>query len=120
MAHYACIDENNLVTLVFVGKEETELLDGKSVDWEEYYGAKRTSYNVHGGVHKFGKPPLRKNYAGVGYIYDAQRDAFIPPKPFPSWCLNDETCLWEPPVPMPTDGMYIWDEPALAWVQAQN
>lgn len=76
----------------------------------------QTSYNTRGGVHLLGGVPLRKNYAGIGYIYDEQRDAFIPPQPFPSWILNDESCLWEPPVPMPTDGnIYFWDEATLTW-----
>lgn len=79
----------------------------------------QTSYNTRGGVHEFGGTPLRKNYAGVGFTYDAQRDAFIPPKPFPSWLLNEESCLWEAPVPMPDDGaIYWWDEAAQVWASA--
>jgi hypothetical protein len=119
MAHYAFLDENNIVTEVIVGKDENE--DG--VDWEAHYGAfrgqtcKRTSYNTHGGVHTVGGTPLRKNYAGIGYTYDSQRDAFIPPKPFASWLLNEDTCLWDAPVPMPIDGkMYDWNEATLSWV----
>jgi hypothetical protein len=69
-------------------------------------------------VHTLGGTPLRKNYAGVGYTYDSVRDAFIPPKPYASWLLNDETCLWNPPTPMPTDGkMYTWDEETTSWVE---
>jgi hypothetical protein len=83
MAHYAFLDENNIVTEVIVGKNEGE----EGIDWEQHYGAfrgqpcKRTSYNTHGGVHSGGGTPYRKNYAGIGYTYDAGRDAFIPPKP---------------------------------------
>ena len=119
MAHYAFLDENNIVTEVIVGKDENE--DG--VDWEAHYGAfrgqtcKRTSYNTHGGVHTVGGTPLRKNYAGIGYTYDSQRDAFIPPKPYASWLLNEDTCLWDAPVAMPDDGqMYQWNQASLTWV----
>jgi hypothetical protein len=77
----------------------------------------QTSYNTHGGQHPEGRP-LRKNYAGIGYTYDAGRDAFIPPKPFPSWTLNEETCLWDAPTAYPDDGKpYRWDEATLAWVE---
>lgn len=120
MAHYAFLDNNNIVTEVIVGKDEGE----EGVDWEQHYGAfrgqtcKRTSYNTHGGVHSGGGTPYRKNYAGIGYSYNAIRDAFIPPKPFASWTLNEETCLWESPVPYPNDGnRYQWDEITTAWVQ---
>jgi hypothetical protein len=117
MAHYAFLDENYIVTEVIVGKDES------NYDWEAHYGqfrgqlCKRTSYNTHGGVHNGGGTPYRKNYAGIGYSYDPQRDAFIPPKPFNSWVLNETTCLWDPPTPMPTDGqMYRWDEDTTSWV----
>jgi hypothetical protein len=77
----------------------------------------QTSYNTHGGVHANGGTPLRKNYAGIGYTYDSQRDAFIPPKPFASWLLNEDTCLWDAPVAMPDDGKgYKWNESTLSWV----
>lgn len=109
MAHYSFLDENNVVTEVIVGRHEGDL----GIDWEQYYGefrgqvCKRTSYNGN----------IRKNFAGIGYTYDEVRDAFIPPQPFPSWVLDEDTCLWEPPTPMPTDGqMYQWDEPTLSWV----
>jgi len=122
MAHYAFLDQNNVVTEVIPGKNEGE----DDIDWEQYYGefrgqvCKRTSYNTIGGVHINGGTPYRKNYAGIGYTYDAQRDAFIPPKPFASWVLNEETCLWEAPVAMPTDGqMYSWNETTQAWVEVQ-
>lgn len=118
MAHYAFLDVNNIVTEVITGKNEGE--DG--VDWEQWYGefrgqvCKRTSYNTQGNQHPDGKP-FRKNYAGVGYTYDSARDAFIPSKSFPSWVLNEETCLWDAPVAMPTDGQrYYWDEETLSWV----
>ena len=75
----------------------------------------QTSYNTQGGQHPEGRP-LRKNYAGIGYTYDATRDAFIPPQPYPSWILNEDTCLWESPVPYPSDGeIYIWEEALLEW-----
>ena len=118
MAHYAFLDESNIVTEVIVGKNEGE----EGIDWEVHYGnfrgqtCTRTSYNTSGGVHSGGGTPFRKNYAGVGYTYDATRDAFIPPKPYPSWLLDETTCLWVPPVPMP-DGLYRWDEAAGEWVQ---
>ena len=77
----------------------------------------QTSYNTHGGQHPEGRP-LRKNYAGIGFTYDAERDAFIPPQPFVSWTLNEDTCLWDAPTPYPDDGkLYIWDEATLAWVE---
>lgn len=116
MAHYAILDENNVVIQVIVGKDESEVVEGIS-DWEIYYGGKRTSYNTKGGVHLYGGTPFRKNYAGIGYIYDLQRDAFIPPKPYPSWILNEETCLWEPPLPMPDNRIryWRWNEDEIKW-----
>ena len=126
MAHYAFLDENNIVTEVIVGKNEGE--DG--IDWEQHYGAfrgqvcKRTSYNTQCGVHVLGGTPYRKNYAGIGYSFDEARDAFIPPKPFDSWMLNEETCVWEPPVPHPVDldvsqnsKYFRWDEETLNWIE---
>jgi hypothetical protein len=110
MAHYAFLDENNVVTEVIVGIEETELIEG--LDTETWYGnfrgqtCKRTSYNSN----------IRKNYAGIGFTYDSVRDAFIPQKPFNSWLLNEDTCLWESPTPRPSgDGMYQWVEDDLNW-----
>lgn len=118
MAYYAYLDKNNIVVNVIAGKNEGE--DG--VDWEKYYGAKRTSYNTRGGVH-YGQDGLpdggvgfRKNYAGIGYKYDEELDAFIPPKPYPSWKLNIQSCLWESPVPYPENGMYEWNENTQTWV----
>jgi len=110
MAHYAFLNENNVVTEVIVGKDETDTTH----DWEQYYGAirgqvcKRTSYNGN----------IRKNYAGIGFTYDSTRNAFIPPQPYPSWTLNEDTCRWSAPVSKPTDGkMYKWNESTLAWVE---
>lgn len=77
---------------------------------------KQTSYNTHGGVHDKGGTPFRKNHAGIGYTYDEDRDAFIPPKPFNSWILNEDTCLWESPIPYPQDNnMYKWNEQNQSW-----
>ena len=78
---------------------------------------KQTSYNTHGGVHSNGGTPLRKNHASIGYIYDETRDAFIPPKPFNSWVLNEDTCLWEAPIQYPSDGnLYQWNEQNNSWI----
>jgi hypothetical protein len=101
MAHYAILNENNIVTQVIVGKDENEIVldqNGNPYDWETYYGGKRTSYNTIAGVHQSGGTPFRKNYAGVGFTYDSVRDAFIPPKPFDDWILNEDTCQWEEPI----------------------
>jgi hypothetical protein len=121
MGHYAFLDENNVVTEVITGRDEDEAVDGIT-DWEAHYGAfrgqacKRTSYNTLGGVHANGGTPFRKNYAGLGYTYDAARDAFIAPKPFESWLLDEESCTWQAPTPYPTDGlMYMWVEDDLNW-----
>ena len=118
MAHYAFLNMQNIVTEVIVGKDET---DGPT-NWEIHYGnfreqvCKRTSYNTIGGVHKNGGVPFRKNYAGIGYSYDETRDAFIPPKPFDSWILNETSCLWEAPVAYPEDGQrYTWNEELGTW-----
>ena len=120
MAHYAFINMQNIVTEVITGKDET---DGPT-NWEIYYGnlkqqiCKRTSCNTKGGQHLNGGIPFRKNYAGIGYTYDQTKDAFIPPKPYNSWVLNENTCLWDPPVEMPSDGnLYIWDEENKTWVE---
>jgi hypothetical protein len=121
MAHYAFLDENNIVTEVIVGKEEGNF------NWEQQYGSfrgqlcKRTSYNTVGGVHQLGGTPFRKNFAGIGYQYDQQRDAFIPPKPYNSWILNETTCQWEAPIAYPTDGnMYSWNETSQNWDLQQS
>jgi len=119
MAHYAFLDNSNIITEVIVGKNEGE----EGIDWEVNYGnfrgqvCKRTSYNTSGGQHNNGGIPYRKNYAGIGYFYDEERDAFISPKPYSSFILNEDTCLWEVPVPYPTDGeRYLWNEEELEWV----
>ena len=110
MAHYAFLDENNIVTQVIVGVDETELIEGKDPEtwYAEFRGqvCKRTSYNGN----------IRKNFAGIGFTYDSERDAFIPPKPYDSWLLDEETCNWEAPVPYPTDGFsYTWNEDSVDW-----
>ena len=116
MAHYAFLDENYIVTEVIVGRDETNF------DWERHYGdfrgqlCKRTSYNTLGGVHLNGGNPFRKNFAGIGYTYDVNLDAFIAPKPFNSWTLNNQTCLWEAPIPYPdTNNLYVWNEEITNW-----
>ena len=143
MASWAELDENNVVINLTIGDNNDPdegyqwLIDNLGGRWVQ------TSFHTRGNKHKLGKEPFRKNYAGIGYIYDEERDAFIPPKPFSSWSLDEETCLWEapilkpnetdifdwdeenqkwvflgtPPPPMPTDGMYVWDEPTKAWVK---
>jgi hypothetical protein len=114
MAHFAKVVDGT-VTQVIVAEPEffDTFVDSSPGAWIQ------TSYNTAGGVHANGGTPLRKNYAGIGYTYDAVRDAFIPPKPFASWILNDTTCLWDAPVAYPTDGKsYRWDEEAVNWVEA--
>lgn len=116
MAHFAKVVDG-VVTQVIVAEEAffESFIDTSPGEWIQ------TSYNTYGGVHKFGGTPLRKNYAGVGYTYDKDKDAFIPPKPFNSWVLNQETCLWEAPVPVPTDDkIYIWNESTLNWLEPSN
>ena len=131
MAHFAEIDTNNLVTRVLVITQE--IIDtgnwGDPNDWVQ------TSYNTRGGVHYApnsnepdGGVALRKNYAGKGYTYDSDKDAFIPPKPYPSWELNEDTCQWESPTPYPANisaanpsrcKEYIWDEDTTSWVERE-
>ncbi len=132
MAHYALLDSDNIVQRVFVGRDEDDLAPGVD-DWEIYYApdgytVKRTSYNTNGGQHLLGGEPFRKNYAGIGYTYDEDRDAFIPPKPFESWVLDETTCLWVAPVKMPdiefdANGeplvAYTWDESLGEWVVSE-
>ena len=111
MGHFAKVVDGK-VTQVIVAEPEffQTFVDSSPGQWLQ------TSYNTHGGVHANGGTPLRKNYAGVGYSYDAAKDAFIPPQPFASWTLDDATCLWNAPVAMPTDGnMYSWDEATTSW-----
>jgi len=112
MAHYAFLDSNNIVTEVIVGIDETELIDGLSP--EIWYGNFRNQKCVRTSYHG----NIRKNYAGIGYTYDANRDAFIAPKPFDSWILNEETCQWQAPTPYPTDGkIYQWVETIKSWTE---
>ncbi len=118
MAHYAFLNMQNIVTEVIVGRDET---DGPK-NWEIHYGnlreqvCKRTSYNTIGGTHVNDGIPFRKNYAGIGYTYDYARDAFIPPKPYDSWTLDVNSCLWEAPVAYPSDGqVYTWNEENQQW-----
>ena len=135
MAHFAKLDENNVVIFVTVGRDEDE---GKEAELTARTGDvyKQTSYNTRGGVHynpETGEPSadqskaFRKNYAGLGYTYDAGRDAFIPPKPFNSWVLNETTCLWYAPVAMPADAgtgeppkRYQWDEDSVNWAEVPD
>lgn len=114
MGHFAQINEANQVVQVIVAEQDfiNTGLVGSPSTWIQ------TSYNTFAGTHRLGGTPLRKNYAGIGYAYDSTLDAFIPPKPFSSWTLVEDTCQWEPPTPMPTDGkMYRWDEDTLAWIE---
>lgn len=120
MAHYALLNSDNIVVQVITGRDEGEL--GK--DWEAFYTdetglvAKRTSYNTIAGVHQEGKEPFRKNFAGIGYSYDPELDAFIAPKPFDSWLLNEDSCVWEAPVEYPSDGKaYQWNEDSQNWLE---
>jgi hypothetical protein len=110
MAHYAFLNKDNIVTEVIVGADETELIEGLEPEtwYSKFRGqtCKRTSYNGN----------IRKNYAGIGFTYDSERDAFIAPKPFQSWQLNEETCRWEAPIDYPSDGFtYFWNEAELDW-----
>ena len=127
MASFAKIGLNNKVIEV-LSVNNNELKDSNGIE-QEVNGIdfltkltgwavwKQTSYNTHGGVHSSGGTPLRKNFAGIGYIYDEDRDAFIPKKTFNSWVLNEDTCLWEAPIPMPTDEQrYSWNEENLNWI----
>ena len=110
MAHYAYIDENNIVCMVIVGKDETEMIDG--LDAETYYGkstsyiVKRTSYNGN----------IRKQFAGIGFTYDSANDVFISPQPYPSWSLN-KNFDWQAPVDRPEGLFWTWDEDTLSWIK---
>ena len=125
MSHFAKLDENNLVTFVTVGRQEDDGLEEElTARTGDVY--RQTSYNTYGGVHYTDGEPsadqskaLRFNYAGINFTYDPDRDAFIPPKPFDSWVINESTCLWEPPVEYPADAdtvAYIWDEDTISWI----
>ena len=112
MAHFAKVIDGVVTEVLVI---EQDVIDtgafGDPALWVQ------TSYNTYGGQHPEGRP-LRKNYAGIGFTYDAERDAFIAPQPFASWTLNEDTCLWDAPVAQPDDGkLYRWDEETLAWVE---
>lgn len=114
MAHFAKVIDGIVTEVLVIDQDviDTGLFGDPSL-WFQ------TSYNTHGGQHPEGRP-LRMNYAGIGFTYDATRDAFIAPQPFPSWALNEDTCLWDAPVAQPDDGKpYIWDEATLAWVEIE-
>ena len=121
MAHFAKLGVGNVVEKVHVVSNDVATTEQAGIDFlNKLYNTrdvfKQTSYNTIGGVHKLGGTPFRKNYAGVGYNYDQTRDAFIPPKPFASWTLNEETCVWDPPVVRPDDGQrYSWNETTQQW-----
>jgi hypothetical protein len=119
MSHFAQV-KNGIVVQVIVAEQEA-IDSGIFGD-----GWIQTSYNTHGGQHPEGRP-LRKNYAGIGFTYDAQKDVFIPPQPYSSWIMDEETCLWNPPVMRPADATalenrktYKWDEPTLSWVEIND
>ena len=115
MAHYAKVVDG-IVTKVIVAEADffNTFVDDSAGQWIQ------TSYNTHGGEHTLGGTPLRKNFAGVGYAYDHEKDAFIPPQPFASWTLNEDTCWWEAPIAYPTDGKdYIWNESMTNWTEVQ-
>jgi len=125
MSHYAQLDENNVVVFVIHAKsndKEDEFTESTGDVW------KQTSYNTYGGVHYTDGEPsadqskaLRYNYAGIGHTYDEARDAFIPPQPYPSWVLDEATCLWVAPIDYPADGgQYVWDEETTDWVEVQD
>ena len=112
MAHYAFLDENNIVTEVIVGIDETETIEGLDTEtwYENFKGqvCKRTSYNNK----------IRKNYAGIGYSYDPIKDAFIPVQPYKSWILDDVSYQWKAPIDYPTDSkIYVWDENTVSWIE---
>ena len=126
MASFAKIGLNNkVIEVLSVHNDELKDADGieqevlgidfltKLTGWSIW---KQTSYNTGGGLHKLGGTPFRKNHAGIGYIYDEDKDAFIPPSPFTSWTLNDTTCQWDPPTAYPDDGKkYVWNEGTKSW-----
>jgi len=127
MAYFAKLNNNNIVENV-ISINNSVITDANGTEQEQLgidfinqlYNTndiwKQTSYNTYGGIHQLGETPFRKNYAGIGFTYDANRDAFIPQKPYNSWVLNETTCLWNSPIPMPNDGnQYNWNESTLSW-----
>tara|TARA_Y100000310_G_scaffold111838_1_gene110235 strand:- start:55 stop:447 length:393 start_codon:yes stop_codon:yes gene_type:complete len=125
MAHFVEIDASNIVIRgVVLDDKDTQDENGDEVEsvgatyLSDGFGGtwKRTSYNTYGGVHNLGGTPFRKNYAGIGYTYDAAKDAFYSPKPYPSWTLNEDTCQWDAPTAYPDDGKrYSWNEGTTSW-----
>jgi hypothetical protein len=125
MAHFAKIDNLGTVVFVTVGRDDEQELELCARTGDTY---RQTSYNTHGGIHyepdsndpsEDQSKAFRKNYAGVGYVFDTERDAFIPPKVYNSWVLNEDTCQWEPPIDYPDDGKrYMWDEETTGWVES--
>ena len=121
MAHFAKLGTGNIIEKVVVVSNDVATTEQAGVDFlNKLYGSrdvwKQTSYNTHGGVHRLDGTPFRKNYAGIGFKYDQTRDAFIPPKSYNSWVLNEETCLWEAPVAKPDDeNRYTWNETNKTW-----
>ena len=115
MSHFAKVIDGIVTEVLVIDQDVIDTgLFGDPALWVQ------TSYNTFGGQHPEGRP-LRKNYASVGYTYDSVRDAFIPPSPFPSWTLNEDTCLWDAPTPYPDDDKsYYWDEATLTWIQIIN
>ena len=111
MAHFAKVLDGKVIDIIVAEREFFDtFVDNSAGTWIQ------TSYNTHGGEHRLGGTPLRKNYAAIGYVYDKSRDAFYAPKPYPSWTLNEDTCLWEAPVAYPDDGnMYTWNETDQQW-----
>ena len=115
MGHFAKVRDGVVVQVIVAEPEFFDtFVDTSPGEWIQ------TSYNTYGGQHPEGRP-LRKNFAGTGFTYDKQRDAFISPKPYPSWVLNEDTCLWESPTPYPDDGkIYNWDESTVSWIEVQT
>ena len=130
MAHFAELDENNIVKRVLAVDNEVIIKDGEESEeigitflqglFGEISVWKQTSYNTLAGEHMLGGTPLRKNYAGTGYKYDQAKDAFIAPQPYPSWLLDDDTCKWNAPTPYPDDDkIYYWDEETTSWEEIE-
>jgi hypothetical protein len=129
MAYFAKLGTGNIIETI-ISINNAVITDSNGIEQEQLgvdfinnlYGTndiwKQTSYNTIGGIHKLGGTPFRKNHAGIGYTYDSNRDAFISPKPYNSWILNETTCLWEAPLPYPNDGkLYSWDEELINWIE---
>jgi hypothetical protein len=126
MAHYAFLNQNNIVTEVITGRDEDEVVDGIT-DWEAHYGdfrgqvCKRTSYNTIAGKRDDGKEPFRGTYAGIGYTYDFATDAFYPPQPYPSWVFDTDSYSWVAPIPVPDAGFdWEWNEESQSWKELRS